>query len=140
MKHTLFLLSFCYISFISAQDSTKTKVETPKIITKLMYGNTINIEGLDFKFVGTQSDSRCPKGVQCVWAGEVIATVNILKEGTVLERKRIVFSATSKAENLTGNIFSSEAFNVSGLSVGPYPEYRDKIKKEDYYINLEIRN
>ncbi|WP_452225575.1 hypothetical protein [Lacinutrix chionoecetis] len=139
MKHVLIAVTLLFAISGLAQDSTNVKAETPKIISKLMYGKAIQVEDLEFKFVAVESDSRCPKGVQCVWAGEAVVLVDVFKNGTKLEQKRITFSPTSKLQNLIGNLFTSESLKISGINIAPYPEYRNKIKAEDYYIMLDVR-
>lgn len=139
MKNILFTLAILFTIGVSAQDSTIVKVETPKIVSKLMYGKTITVEDLEFKFVSVESDSRCPKGVQCIWAGEAIVLIDIFKNGNKIEQKRVVFSPTSTLVNKLGNIFSSETLNVSSFNIAPYPEYKVKINPEDYYIQLDVR-
>lgn len=141
MKNIILVFTFLitYSGFSQVSDSTKIKVETPKIISKLMYGKTIEVEDLEFKFVTVESDSRCPKGVQCVWAGEAIVLIDVFKNGKLLEQKRVAFSPTAQLQNLLGNLFASEGLNVSGLNIEPYPEYRNKIDPKDYYITLDVR-
>ncbi|OIQ23609.1 hypothetical protein [Lacinutrix sp. MedPE-SW] len=140
MKNLLLIFTLVITSIVSAQDSTAVKAEAPKIVSKLMYGNTLKVEDLEFKFVAVESDSRCPKGVQCVWAGEAIVLVDVFKNGNKLEQKRLVFSPTSQLQNALGNLFSSESLKVSGLNIVPYPESGSKIKIEDYYIQLAVKN
>lgn len=140
MKNIFFVFAVLFTTALFAQDSTKVKVETPKIISKLMYGKTIEVEDLEFKFVAVESDSRCPKGVQCIWAGEAVVLIDVLKNGKKLEQKRIKFSPTAQLQNVLGNLFSSEKLNITGFNIAPYPKYRNKIKPEDYYIMLDVRN
>ncbi len=42
---------------------------------------TIADGGLTLVFAGVKEDSRCPRGVQCIWAGRVSITVNASKPG-----------------------------------------------------------
>lgn len=140
MKKLLLIFAVLIINFVSAQDSTSVKVDAPKIVSKLMYGSTIKVENIEFKFVAVESDSRCPKGVQCVWAGEAIVLVDVFENGKKTEQKRLVFSPTSQLQNGLGNLFSSEKLKVSGLNIAPYPEHGTKIKAEDYYVQLSVKN
>ncbi|RLJ63237.1 hypothetical protein CLV86_1773 [Lacinutrix venerupis] len=140
MKKLLLIFAVLIINLVSAQDSTSVKVDAPKIVSKLMYGSTIKVENIEFKFVAVESDSRCPKGVQCVWAGEAIVLVDVFKNGKKTEQKRLVFSPTSQLQNALGNLFSSESLKVSGLNIAPYPEHGTKIKAEDYYVQLSVKN
>ena len=138
MKNLLFTITILFSALVFSQDSTTVKAETPKIISKLMYGKTIAFEDLAFKFVAVESDSRCPKGVQCIWAGEAIVLIDVFKKGKKVEQKRIVFSPTAQLENTVGNLFSSEKLKISGSNIAPYPEYRNTIKPEEYYIQVEV--
>ncbi|APX98852.1 hypothetical protein [Lacinutrix venerupis] len=140
MKKLLLIFAVLIINSVFAQDSTSVKVDAPKIVSKLMYGSTIKVENIEFKFVAVESDSRCPKGVQCVWAGEAIVLVDVFENGKKIEQKRLVFSPSSQLQNALGNLFSSEKLKVSGLNIAPYPEHGTKIKAEDYYVQLSVKN
>jgi hypothetical protein len=139
MKNIILSLTFLIGCFGFAQDSTAVKADTPKIISKLMYGKTVQVEDLEFKFVAVESDSRCPKGVQCIWAGEAVVLIDVIKNGKKMEEKRIVFSPTAQLQNVLGNLFSSETLKITGFNIAPYPEHKNKIKTADYYIMLDVR-
>ncbi|MEJ6791627.1 MAG: hypothetical protein QNK89_02520 [Lacinutrix sp.] len=139
MKKILFIVTLLFVFVVSAQDSTEVKAQTPKIISKLMFGKTIAVDNLEFKFVTLESDSRCPKGVQCVRAGEAIVLIDVFKNGTKIEQKRLIFSPNAQLQNSLGNLFSSKKIKVTGFNIAPYPEYRNKIKPKDYFIQLDIR-
>ena len=141
MKSLLVTCIFLLTSYSYAQDSTQIeKAETPRIISKLNYGETLKFNDIELRFVKVISDSRCPKNVTCVWAGEAVVLVDVYKKGKFFEQKKLSFSPTSylKAE-LTG-LFVSKKLRISGLNILPYPEYRSKIKTEDYYIQLVIED
>lgn len=139
MKNMLFTFAVLLSGIVFSQDSTVVKVKTPKIISKFMYGKTIEVEDLEFKFVAVESDSRCPKHVQCIWAGEAVVLINVFKNGKQLESKRIAIPATGNLEASLGDLFSSEKLKVSSIDIAPYPELRNKINPKDYYITLDVR-
>lgn len=136
MKYAVVLLLLCFSAFGWAQDSTKVKVETPKIIASLQLGKTATIENITIEFVEVVGDSRCAKGVQCVWAGEVVVLVDVFKDEKKLERKKMTFGASGNAHD----IYVSEGLTISALQVIPYPVYKEKIAPEDYKIQLYIKN
>ena len=115
------------------------KVEPPRIVTKLQFGKSYQLEELELKFVEVLQDSRCPKNVNCVWAGEVVVLVDIFENGNKSDQKKLTLSPTSQLQNLLGNLFTSEALTISGFNVLPYPVSGIKTKVEDYYIQLDIR-
>jgi len=139
MKSIVFVTALLFSSYGIAQDSVKVRVETPKIVTKLHLGKLMHFDDVDIKFVEVVTDSRCPKGVSCVWAGEAKVLVDIFKSGKKIEQKEIVFNTSNKYLDKLANIFASETLNISSYTLSPYPEYGKKIKIEEYYLQLDIK-
>ena len=78
MKRSILLLVIFITSFSFSQDSTKIrKVGTPIITSKVYIGKSIVVENFKIEFIEVIQDSRCPKGVNCVWAGEVLIFVDL---------------------------------------------------------------
>lgn len=138
MKSIVFIIALLFSSLGIAQDSTKVKAETPKIVTKLQLGKLMHFNDVDIKFIKVVTDSRCPKGVSCVWAGEAKVLVAIYKDGEEIEQKEIVFNTSNQYAGALANIFGSDSLNITGYTLSPYPEYGKKTKDEDYYIQLAI--
>lgn len=46
------------------------------------------------------SDSRCPEGVTCVWAGEIVMKLSVWQNKTLKETTQLTFSPNSRNENL----------------------------------------
>ena len=138
IKQGLFLL--CFFSFLTAfsQDSVYVKVETPKLVAKLFLGKTYHIEDVQIKFSDVLSDSRCPEDVTCVWAGEAIVLVDILQNGTLQEQKKLIFQPGKRHDKKLFNLFSSETTTITALKILPNLNSNKKLKKEEYYLQLEI--
>ncbi len=73
MRHTIFvplaaalILSGC-ITYKNRSDG----------VTRLRIGETGNVDGPKVTPLAVLEDSRCPQGVQCVWAGRVRITARI---------------------------------------------------------------
>lgn len=141
MKQILFIITLLLLtSFSYGQDSTETiKATTPKIVTKLNFGASLQYEDIRIKFVEVVQDSRCPKAVQCIWEGEVIVLIAIFKNDKKVEQKKLTISPKYSLKEQIGNLFSSERLNISGFNVLPYPVASNKIPMEDYYIQLDVR-
>ncbi|GGG35696.1 hypothetical protein [Bizionia arctica] len=137
----VFIICLFSSFFIHAQDSVKIKVEAPKIVTKLHLGKTYHVDAISIKFVDVLTDSRCPEDVTCIWAGQVVALIEIYENDTLLEQKEMVFEpGKTKAKELR-SLYSNEDKTILANSVLPYPKKsREKIKKEDYYLQLEMSN
>ena len=140
MKQLFFALIFLISTISFAQDSTKIKAETPRIVSRLEFGKVFQVADVELKFVEVVSDSRCPKNVTCVWAGEVVVLVDVYKDGKKVEQKKLTFNSSSQLQNQFANLFASEDLNISAYNVSPYPVYGEKIKSGNYYIQLEVKN
>lgn len=74
---------------------------------------TVAGEGLTVSFQGVPSDSRCPTGVQCVWAGNAVVQVVLSKDGKA-------FGAELNT-NLDPTSVDYLNYNVALVSLAPYP-------------------
>lgn len=45
------------------------------------------------------SDSRCPVGTNCIWAGELVMKLSIWKNNEIIETLELTFSPNSNEEN-----------------------------------------
>ena len=74
------------------------------------------------------SDSRCPTGVTCVWAGETDIALS-LKSGSDSEVFRLSDSARSKTIN---------GLRFTLVSVDPYPRAEASIPVAAYRISIQV--
>jgi len=141
MKSSLLLLVIFITSFSFSQDSTKIrKVGTPIITSKVYLGKSIVVENFKIEFIEVIQDSRCPKGVNCVWAGEVLIFVDLYKDGKKVERKKITLSPKIELQKRIGNLFFSEKLSLTVLNVLPHPNAKAKIQSSDYYLLLDKKH
>jgi hypothetical protein len=93
-------------------------------------GATVPVKGTDMQvtFVGVTEDSRCPKDVSCVWAGEVNVKLSV-KLGTQPAVER---------EVLEGRAAVIEPYRVTVTRVLPEPLSDKKPQPGDYRINLIV--
>ena len=92
MKNSLlvFLLIFTVSAF-----SQKENIKNVKITQKICLKKT----GYQLVLKAVISDSRCPEGVTCVWAGEASAVISVYKDSKLVDDKTIVFSLKNEEEN-----------------------------------------
>jgi len=90
----------------------------------------IKNESLTVKFNEIVSDSRCPKGVQCIWAGEVSSLIVINYQNQDKEMVLKLLGAGEGEDLFTDYIIK--------FTVEPYPEYEKELKAEDYRLHLTI--
>lgn len=137
MKFYLVVLFVFLSGHIVGQDSTT--VETPKIVAKLSLGKTYTLNQVKLAFVDVLSDSRCPKDVTCVWAGQAVALVEVYKDQVLIERKKVVFEPGKNTDLNLMTLYTFKDLRIMAYNLLPYPEHsQEKIKKEAYYLQLEI--
>jgi len=140
MKLLAYLLVFFITQNVMSQDTTNVKLEAPKIVTKLLIGDQAKVADIEIRFVEVLEDSRCPKDVNCVWAGEAKVVIELYKYNKFLEKKILIITPTSYLQEKLPIVFSSKDSQISLFNLQPYPNFRTPIKKEDYYLQLIIEN
>ncbi|WP_035668903.1 hypothetical protein [Flavobacterium sp. 83] len=134
MKNSLlaFLLIFCTSVF--AQNAQKENIKYVKITQKIC------LKKIGYQLVLKEviSDSRCPDGVICVWAGEASAVISVYKDSKLVEDKTIVFSPKNEEANqqLFAEYLPKKQRKIKTASVFPYPKQGITITKKDYYIKI----
>lgn len=107
-------------------------------IASLGFGDIAHFEDVSVEFVELISDSRCPKNVQCIRAGEAEVLVAVYKNGKFSHEKKLVFHASGVVNQEQLQLFNSEYLNIQGLALHPYPFGVGKIIDENYYLDLQI--
>jgi len=85
-------------------------------------------ENLEIRFVEVIGDSRCPQGVQCIWAGEASSHIEI----TYADSKyQLVLTQPSDSE-------AEFASYLIRFNLTPYPVAGKQIQDRDYRLELQI--
>jgi len=93
----------------------------------LQVGEKATVGGLTVRLLDIKSDSRCPREAVCIWAGEVVASVQ-LSSGNLNET---VFLHSMSAPST----FGKHQIGITGVSparLGAAP------KKSDYHITFSV--
>jgi hypothetical protein len=88
-------------------------------------------EGLKIKFIEVVGDSRCPQGVQCIWAGEASALIEITYSGSTYRK---VLTQPGASESTTTDFGIYEI----AFSLQPYPQAGKEIDAKDYRLQLQV--
>ena len=83
---------------------------------------------LKVRFVAVTEDSRCPRDVTCVWAGEVKVPLEIQESS----------KAASLVEILEGGSTVAGAYRVTLVRVEPAPANGMNIAPQDYRVTLRV--
>jgi hypothetical protein len=93
-------------------------------------GETKTVGDVTLEFVGVEEDSRCPKGEQCVWAGNARVAV----DASVGGKKARVTLDTNRGDRVVG----VEGRVLKLEDVAPTPIAGRPISKEDYVVTLVV--
>lgn len=91
---------------------------------------TVAGEGVTVRFEGVPSDSRCPTGVQCVWAGDALVHA-------VLSKDRKAFGAELHT-TLDPRSVDYLTYNVALVSLAPYPSTSGSISQSQYRATFVV--
>lgn len=153
-KTILFSLGMLTLTNCNAQKETKSSTKSSG--TAGTKEKTMNKEGdiiyfnegenkflkeyqMNVTFSTISEDSRCPEGVNCIWAG--VAVANVLVMGT---STRPVTLSLATTDNAGRNYFKSAEFNgytISLAEVTPYPSSQEGVKAlpGKYKIGITIK-
>ena len=97
----------------------------------LTAGETILVGDMNFQFERVESDSRCPKGVQCITAGSAEVIVSYM-----IDEKPIQKSLKAKSP-----VTSSDSLHVGDVSITlvflkPYPAENIRINPAEYQAHF----
>ena len=93
---------------------------------QLKYGETATFGERTIRFDEVKTDSRCPKDVTCVWAGEVVVLLTMEQQDTYTIRPGGI-----------AELWSDENVSYRIAAVTPYPKTSAKIPKENYCLTLQ---
>ncbi|CAM4428809.1 hypothetical protein [Flavobacterium terrigena] len=82
------------------------------------------------------SDSRCPEGVTCVWAGELVVKLSVWQNEVLKETTQIAFSPSTRDENLAWFVkYIPQNKKLKSYKVSPI-KTENRIELKDYKIQL----
>ncbi len=113
--------------------SVKTDLNIPFKLT-INQTAVIPTEDLNITFLNLSEDSRCTSDVQCIWEGQAIVQIGILKDDQNLG----TFNLIKRAGNDKLNVIKIDGYSISLEKVEPYPVSTKKIASTDYSIVLKV--
>ncbi len=93
----------------------------------LRVGETVTFAQNSIKLLRVFDDSRCPTGVQCVWAGTL-----------KVEIESVTGMGTSTEVIELGKTLTTEAEQVTVVSVSPHPKAGEQIAQSSYIVTLNV--
>lgn len=131
MKYYIICLLMAMSFEILAQDKENVNVYS----SSLQIGEMLNFGNRSLKFKKVVSDSRCPKDVTCIWAGEAIVSVEVYEDGKCIEEKLIVVAPSNAIhEFILGNM----VYNIGNLILSPLPSVSNQELPVEYKLHLRV--
>jgi hypothetical protein len=88
--------------------------------------------GLKIKFTSLVEDSRCPEGVDCIWAGNG-------KIALTLRRGRHKVATIELNTMTEPKSVTYQGYEITLVKLAPYPKKDVQIKKGEYVATLVVR-
>lgn len=131
------ILLFLFLTSGLAQAQDTLVVE--RFSSSLYLGESLHFGNRSIKFKKLISDSRCPRNVTCIWAGEAEVLVEVYQEGKPFGTKLLTISAGEKPLSFLQEFFPDEEIALNSLLLTPYPERPGGIDPEAYRLDLEVQ-
>ena len=137
-----FVCMLCFTAFnpvlgqekVIAKDSTKVVVTPPIIAVKVLLGKKVTLSKTEITFEAVLEDSRCPKDVTCIWAGQATIRVRVKPQGSPEELREITFSPGLQGPVL---LAVTKDCRIVVNNLHPYPiTSTDEAAKKGYFISL----
>jgi hypothetical protein len=87
-------------------------------------------EGLQIKFEAVTADSRCPRGVTCIWAGEAKCQTTITFNKTTAP-----LILTVSGSSMSQTVFEGYTLN---FNLEPYPQAQQTTDNNRYVLAMKI--
>ncbi|WP_428223754.1 hypothetical protein [Flavobacterium sp.] len=84
------------------------------------------------------NDSRCPEGVQCIWAGEVTIAVAVYDHQKLIEQTQLTLNPHNQEEIIAwfAKRLPKTKKALQSVVVTPGPSQKKPLDKKDYKIEL----
>lgn len=126
-----YLLVFILFAGMGCEETVLEPVFTVgKVSTFRINQLYTSADGQNTLLIKEISDSRCPEGVVCIWAGEVTA------KGEWTENNN---KSTFEIHSVTDQQKQPDGYTMKIVDAQPYPKYGTDSKPEDLAISLLIQ-
>ncbi len=130
MKNTILILTlFLSISIIAQKKDTILKCVTfsQKLVKK---------KGTQLVLRKVINDSRCPEGVNCIWAGECEIQIAIYKNQKLVSEESLLLSPKLYKENIFWFSKYYPKLKITEIDVLPYPKNEVVIDPKDFFVKI----
>jgi hypothetical protein len=132
MKNILFAVMLIFSFSLFAQNNNDVSY------LKIKQNSCIKKKGNSLVFKEVLSDSRCPEGVNCIWAGEIKVVVAVYLDKNFIKEETLIISGKNSQENIAWimQYLPAAKRNIESINVLPYPKEGVKIKPKKYFLHI----
>ena len=130
MKNSILILTlFLSISIIAQKKDTILKSVTfsQKLVKK---------KGTQLVLRKVINDSRCPEGVNCIWAGECEILIAIYRNQKLISEETLLLSPKLYKENISWFSKYYPMLKITEINVLPYPKNEVVIDPKNYFVKI----
>nr|WP_321243110.1 hypothetical protein [uncultured Psychroserpens sp.] len=137
------LLIICYLAFgyCFAQKTIKPldfTYDSIPINTNIKIHDAVSFKNVVITFEKVLIDSRCPKDVNCVRAGEAKILLSIIEDGVFLKNKEVTIDAEGYIFASTNMCYRMKNYDIYITELYPYPKSKEKTKEASYNANFFV--
>jgi len=88
-------------------------------------------ERVKIRFISVAEDSRCPQGVNCIWAGNAKVSMVLEKASS----KPVIVELNTLSEPRVGNVMD---YQITLTDLSPYPQANKTINRKDYTATIVL--
>lgn len=122
------LLTF---SSIAVQPGKRVIVLEQEFRLKIGESAKASSEGLQVEFESVAEDSRCPKDVNCIWAGNAKILLKVKKDAGEPAKVELNTNINPKTSRYL-------QYELRLKELKPYPESKSTIKSSEYEVTLTV--
>ena len=124
---------FAFIACASAGSPADPSVKLDQAFSlKVGTSASVDGEGIEIGFDSVVSDSRCPKGAQCIVAGEATIRIWLTRTGQARETRELKTNPPDAAQTSIGS------YRVTLTSLMPEPTVDGAPRASDYVATLVV--
>ena len=134
------VLALCVVALVGCGAQAKVRARKTVRLNQnfaLRIGQEVLVadQKLSVKFVSVPEDSRCPKGVTCIWAGNVRVQLQVTKAKSKPVKIELSLNPRDFPD---GEAADCGDYKIKLVRVDPYPVADQQLKPGDYTATLSI--
>jgi hypothetical protein len=132
MRKPVFFCLIFFFLFSCKKNDDKKDTPTSLYTVELKVGNcTELLDKTSICFDSVLNDSRCPIGVECIWAGNAVVKLGLTKDQRKHEIKLNTFP-NFQTDTIIDNLY------ISLVELTPYPNIQTSSQDSSYKVKLTI--